>query len=141
MRAAGHGGAARCRHWRLRFDRGGVERQFPAARVVEYALPFMLKATKVTLLVMAASPTMSGRPISRAISPGRGSMPVSRRSIPAPPPAARAAGALLAYTYDKSTDLLVMGAYGRGQIMSFLGLGGATGKVISSCRVPLLLAH
>jgi hypothetical protein len=25
--------------------------------------------------------------------------------------------------------------------MSFLGLGGATGKVISSCRVPLLLAH
>ena len=25
--------------------------------------------------------------------------------------------------------------------LSFLGLGGATGKVISSCRVPLLLAH
>ena len=48
--------------------------------------------------------------------------------------------ALLSYTHDKS-DLLVMGAYGRGQVLSFLGLGGATGKVISSCRVPLLLAH
>ena len=41
----------------------------------------------------------------------------------------------------KGADLLVMGAYGRGQVMSFLGFGGATGKVISSCRVPLLLAH
>jgi nucleotide-binding universal stress UspA family protein len=37
--------------------------------------------------------------------------------------------------------MLVMGAYGRGQVLSFLGLGGATGKVISSCRVPLLMAH
>jgi len=26
-------------------------------------------------------------------------------------------------------------------VLSFLGLGGATGKVISSCRVPLLMAH
>ena len=41
----------------------------------------------------------------------------------------------------KGADLLVMGAYGRGQVMSFLGLGGATGKVISSSRVPLLMAH
>jgi nucleotide-binding universal stress UspA family protein len=49
--------------------------------------------------------------------------------------------ALLGYTNDKKFDLLVMGAYGRGQVLSFLGLGGATGKVISSCRVPLLMAH
>jgi hypothetical protein len=26
-------------------------------------------------------------------------------------------------------------------VLSFLGMGGATGKVISSCRVPLLMAH
>ena len=49
--------------------------------------------------------------------------------------------ALLDYTHGKGSDLLVMGAYGRGQVLSFLGMGGATGKVISSCRVPLLLAH
>jgi len=49
--------------------------------------------------------------------------------------------ALLDYTHGKGADLLVMGAYGRGQVLSFLGLGGATGKVIASCRVPLLLAH
>jgi nucleotide-binding universal stress UspA family protein len=49
--------------------------------------------------------------------------------------------ALLDYTHGKGSDLLVMGAYGRGQVMSFLGFGGATGKVISSSRVPLLMAH
>ena len=36
---------------------------------------------------------------------------------------------------------MIMGAYGRGQVLSFLGMGGATGKVISSCRVPLMMAH
>ena len=49
--------------------------------------------------------------------------------------------ALIAYANDKGADLLVMGAYGHGQLSNFLGLGGATAKVISSCPVPLLLAH
>ncbi|MBV8411528.1 MAG: universal stress protein, partial [Alphaproteobacteria bacterium] len=49
--------------------------------------------------------------------------------------------ALIAYAKDRGADLLVMGAYGHGQLSNFLGLGGATAKVISSCPVPLLLAH
>jgi nucleotide-binding universal stress UspA family protein len=40
-----------------------------------------------------------------------------------------------------SADLLVMGAYGQGRMMQFLGLGGATAKVISANTMPLLLAH
>jgi nucleotide-binding universal stress UspA family protein len=112
-----------------------------AARALEYALPFLQKAAKVTLLVVGAKPdevgaTYLARNLARqgftsnidAIDPGAVS--------------GRARGrALLGYAHDKGADLLVMGAYGRGQVMSFLGLGGATGKVISSCRVPLLLAH
>jgi len=112
-----------------------------AARALEYALPFLQKAAKVTLLVVGAKPddvgaTYLARNLTRqgftatidAIDPGAVS--------------GRARGrALLGYAHDKGADLLVMGAYGRGQVMSFLGLGGATGKVISSCRVPLLLAH
>lgn len=114
---------------------------FQAARALEYALPFLQKAAKVTLLVVGAKPDDVGAsylarnlgrhgftPMIDAIDPGAVS--------------GRARGrALLGYTHDKNADLLVMGAYGRGQVMSFLGLGGATGKVISSCRVPLLLAH
>ena len=49
--------------------------------------------------------------------------------------------ALLAYARDKGADLLVMGAYGHGELSNFLGLGGATAKVIASCPIPLLLAH
>ena len=53
----------------------------------------------------------------------------------------RVSDVLARHIRDSSAELLVMGAYGRGQVLSFLGLGGATGKVISSCRVPLLMAH
>jgi nucleotide-binding universal stress UspA family protein len=49
--------------------------------------------------------------------------------------------ALIAYAKDKDADLLVMGAYGHGELSNFLGLGGATAKVISSCPIPLLLSH
>ena len=114
---------------------------FQAARALGYALPFLQKASKVTLLVAGNTPDEVGasylaRNLGRhgiaahidAIDPGAGS--------------GRSRGrALLAYTHDHGADLLVMGAYGRGQMLSFLGLGGATSKVISSCRVPLLMAH
>src|SRR5476649_2612793 len=112
-----------------------------AARAVEYALPFLEKAARVTLLVVGSKPDDVGasylarnlgrqgfNPVIDAIDPGAVS--------------GRARGrALLGYTHGKGADLLVMGAYGRGQVLSFLGFGGATGKVISSCRVPLLMAH
>ena len=49
--------------------------------------------------------------------------------------------ALLGYAKDKGADLLVMGAYGHGELSNFLGLGGATAKVIAACPIPLLLAH
>jgi nucleotide-binding universal stress UspA family protein len=114
---------------------------FQAARALDYALPFLQNASKVTILVAGNTPDEVGasylaRNLGRqgiaanidAIDPGAGS--------------GRSRGrALLAYTHDHSADLLVMGAYGRGQVLSFLGLGGATAKVISSCRVPLLMAH
>ncbi|MFI4998889.1 MAG: universal stress protein [Reyranellales bacterium] len=114
---------------------------FQAARSLGYALPFLKMAAKVTLLIVGGKPDDVGasylaRNLARqginavidAIDPGAVS--------------GRARGrALLDYTHGKGADLLVMGAYGRGQVLSFLGLGGATGKVISSCRVPLLMAH
>jgi nucleotide-binding universal stress UspA family protein len=112
-----------------------------AARALEYALPFLQKAAKVTLLVVGAKPEEVGATYLARNLTRQGFTP----AIDAIDPGAvsgRARGrALLGYAHDKGADLLVMGAYGRGQVMSFLGLGGATGKVISSCRVPLLLAH
>ena len=114
---------------------------FQAARAVEYALPFLLKATKVTLLVVGSKPDDVGASyLARNL--GRQGIDAKVDAIDPGAVSARARGrALLGYAHDKAADLLVMGAYGRGQVLSFLGLGGATAKVISSSRVPLLMAH
>jgi nucleotide-binding universal stress UspA family protein len=114
---------------------------FQAARAVEYALPFLKKAEKITILVVGSEPDEVGASyLARNL--GRHGITTSTDAIDPGVASGRARGrALLDYTHGKGADLLVMGAYGRGQVMSFLGLGGATGKVISSCRVPLLMAH
>lgn len=105
------------------------------------ALPFLAKATKVTLLVADAEPDEVAAPLLLRN--------LGRRGITAAVDTAkfhaltgRGRGrALLAYARDKGADLLLMGAYGRGELSNFLGLGGATAKVIASCPLPLLLAH
>lgn len=114
---------------------------FQAARAVEYALPFLKAAAKVTILVAGSKPDDVGASyLARNL--GRHGITSTVDAIDPGIVSGRARGrALLDYTHGKGADLLVMGAYGRGQVMSFLGLGGATGKVISSCRVPLLMAH
>ena len=114
---------------------------FQAARALEYALPFLTKATSVTILVVGSKPDDVGASfLARNLS--RHGITTAIDAIDPGAVSGRARGrALLGYTHDKKADMLVMGAYGRGQVLSFLGLGGATGKVISSCRVPLLMAH
>ncbi len=114
---------------------------FQAARALEYALPFLMKSGKVTLLIAGNKPDDVGASyLARNL--GRHGINAGIDAIDPGAVSARARGrALLGYTHDKGADLLVMGAYGRGQMLSFLGLGGATAKVISSCRVPLLMAH
>ena len=114
---------------------------FQAARAVEYSLPFLAKANGVTLLVVGSTSDEVGASyLARNL--GRHGIKTTIDAIDPGAVSGRARGrALLDYTHGKGADLLVMGAYGRGQVMSFLGLGGATGKVISSCRVPILMAH
>ncbi|MBV8393762.1 MAG: universal stress protein [Alphaproteobacteria bacterium] len=112
-----------------------------ATRALHCALPFLAKAAKVTLLVVGSTPDDVGAPyLLRNL--GRFGIEARADAIDPGAVSGRTRGrALLAYTHDIGADLLVMGAYGAGQVLGFLGLGGATGKVISSSRVPLLLAH
>jgi nucleotide-binding universal stress UspA family protein len=114
---------------------------FQAARAVEYSLPFLAKASAITILVVGSTPDDVGAAyLARNL--GRHGLKTTIDAIDPGAVSGRARGrALLDYTHGKGSDLLVMGAYGRGQVLSFLGMGGATGKVISSCRVPLLMAH
>ncbi len=112
-----------------------------AARAVEYALPFLSRANKVTILIAGAAPDAVSAPLLvRHL--GRHGIAATVDTVDPGTVSGRARGrALLGYVGDCNADLLVMGAYGRGQFSSFLGLGGATGKVISSCPVPVLMAH
>jgi nucleotide-binding universal stress UspA family protein len=114
---------------------------FQAARALDFAMPFLTKAATITLLVVGNKPEDVGAPyLARNL--GRQGLAAKIDAIDPGIVSGRKRGrALLDYTHGKNADLLVMGAYGRGQVLSFLGLGGATGKVISSCRVPLLMAH
>jgi nucleotide-binding universal stress UspA family protein len=112
-----------------------------AARAVGSALPFLARAGKVTVLVADAKPEDVGASLLMRN--------LGRRGIAAAVDTAKFGAltgrgrgrALLAYARDKGADLLVMGAYGHGELSNFLGLGGATAKVISACPIPLLLAH
>lgn len=112
-----------------------------AARAVGYALPLLVRAEKVTILVAGATPDSVGTPfLMRTL--GRHEVTASVETMDPGDVSGRARGrALLEYSKEKGAGLLVMGAYGHGGLSNFLGLGGATAKVIASCPVPLLLAH
>jgi len=112
-----------------------------AARAVGYALPFLEKARTVTIVVAGAKPEEVGTSLLLR-NLGRRGIDATVVTMDPGAVSGRARGrALLDYAREKKADLLVMGAYGHGGLTNFLGLGGATAKVISSCPVPLLLAH
>ena len=113
----------------------------PAARAVRYALPFLARAEKVMILVAGVAPDAVGMPFLVRML-GRHGIAATVETMDPGDVSGRARGrALLDYTRDKGAGLLVMGSYGHGGLSNFLGLGGATSKVIASCPVPLLLAH
>ena len=112
-----------------------------SARAVGAALRFIALATEVRVLIAGHGgervPTdglvdylgaWGVKAVVEAFDPGSNS--------------ARARGrGLLQHAQGMNADLLVMGAYGQGRMMQFLGLGGATAKVITANTMPLLLAH
>lgn len=112
-----------------------------AARAVRFALPLLQKASAVTVVVVGAGE----KPVATERLKdwlARHGIAAQVASIDPGAVSARARGrALLGFTHDRGAGLLVMGAYGQASMMEFLGLGGATAKVISACRVPVLLAH
>jgi len=112
-----------------------------ATRATHFALP-LLKTCEEVVVLVAESGEGDARPevlchylTQHGVATRADRIDVARAS-------SRARGrAVLHYTEHADADLLVMGAYGQGRMMQFLGLGGATAKVITACKVPLLLAH
>ncbi len=111
-----------------------------ASRAVAGAMPLLKLAGSVTVACFASE---------RSRVPTDGLLRYLRRhGIPADaigvdPGGVSARGrgrAIVSYAWMTDVGFTVMGAYGDPGVMSFLGLGGATGKVITATRTPLLLA-
>ena len=113
----------------------------PAARAVGAAMPFLARAGKVTVLATDAEPDAVGAPLLVRLLARHG-IAATVEAVKLRALTGRGRGrALLAEAAGREADLLVMGAYGHGELSNFLGLGGATAKVIASCPMPLLLAR
>jgi nucleotide-binding universal stress UspA family protein len=50
------------------------------------------------------------------------------------------ASAILSYTAETSTSLIVMGGYGHSRVRELI-LGGATRGILTSMTVPVLMSH
>jgi nucleotide-binding universal stress UspA family protein len=113
-----------------------------AARAVDYAMPVLKRSTRVAIVVVDNQPAKVAAPLLVKYLARHGvsaSLDVIHAGTLL---SGRARGrALLDHAKASQADLLVMGAYGGGQLRSFLGVGGATAKVLSSCPIPLLVAH
>lgn len=112
-----------------------------AARAVAQAEPLLIRARRITIVVVGRSPEEAGAPLLARNLARKGSEATIEAIDPGAVSARARGRALLTHVHGKKADMLVMGAYGRSQLLTFLGMGGATAKVISSCRVPLLVAH
>lgn len=112
-----------------------------AARAAAAARPFLARAEEVTILMLGeVAESIDARQLERNLV--RAGIPAIVATTEIGDVTGRARGrALLEQCNARKADLLVMGAFGGGQMTRFFGLGGATSKVITSSRVPVLLAR
>jgi nucleotide-binding universal stress UspA family protein len=112
----------------------------PAARAMGDALPFLGKAKKVDVVIVASEPgkgdEMTGINIGRHLS--RHSVDVEIKRITTRE--VDVASAILSYAADVSADFLVMGGYGHSRLREFI-LGGVTRSVLKAMTVPALMSH
>lgn len=107
----------------------------PARRAVDGAMPWILGAARVTILLIAEPTNMAGALVERLTDEGVvAEVQVIERS-------ARALGdQIIDAAHAVDTDLLVMGAYRHNEFLEWL-LGGTTRHALRHADLPLLMAH
>lgn len=111
-----------------------------AARAIGDAMPFLLRAKAVEVLIVASDPPKSnetpGADIGQHLA--RHGVKVDVKRIQ------RAdldvANTILSHVADNSADMLVMGGYGHSRLRQFI-LGGVTRSMLQSMTVPVLMSH
>lgn len=111
-----------------------------AARAIGDALPFLLRAKAIDVVIVASerskSSELPGADIGRHFARHRLKVEVKRivrEDVDVP-------NAILSHAADISADLIVMGGYGHSRLREFV-LGGATRGILTSMTVPTLMSH
>jgi nucleotide-binding universal stress UspA family protein len=113
-----------------------------AARAFNDALPLLVKATKVELLIVLNEKTTGAqreiRGVEMAKHLARHDVKVQLERVPAPD--IDVTSAILSYVADNSGTLIVMGGYGHSRLREII-LGGATREMLKSMTVPVFMSH
>lgn len=113
---------------------GSVE----AARAVNSAMPFLVKADAVTILTRFEDGKPKYAPEELVKCLGWNGVTAQVQNIDT---SSRSAGeAILAHAAGIDADLLVMGGYGHSRMREMI-LGGATQHILGHAEIPVFLAH
>ena len=105
---------------------------------IDAALPLLLRAERVTVLVETDDGSHEAEPASLLQRLHHASIPVRVHRFQA---SGRKIGqALIEEAHAVDADLLVMGAYTHSQLAEFI-LGGATREVLATAELPVLMHH
>lgn len=113
-----------------------------AARAINDALPLLIKATAVDLLIVLNEKTKNDqnevRGVEMAKHLARHDVKVEIKATPAAD--INVASAILSYVADNSATLIVMGGYGHAKLREVI-LGGVTRDMLKSMTVPVFMSH
>ena len=113
-----------------------------AARAINDALPLLVKATAVDLLIVLNEKTNSNTNVIRGAGMAkhlaRHDVKVQIETVPAAD--IDVTNAILSYVADNSATLIVMGGYGHAKLREVI-LGGVTRDMLKSMTVPVFMSH
>jgi nucleotide-binding universal stress UspA family protein len=111
-----------------------------AARAVADALPLLVRAKQVEIVLVSSEPAKSdeipGADIAHHLA--RHGLKVELRRIVSAD--VDATNMLLSHAADIGSDFLVMGGYGHSRLREFV-LGGVTRGMLASMTLPTLMSH
>ncbi len=111
-----------------------------AARATADALPFLVRAKTVEVVIVTTERTKSGEIAGADIGQhlARHGLDVSVQRIVSTD--TDVPNTLLSHAADWGADLIVMGGYGHSRLREFV-LGGATRGILAAMTVPVLMSH
>jgi nucleotide-binding universal stress UspA family protein len=108
------------------------------ARTVAFSMPFLLKASKVTVISIEGFGVAGPSTAEVARQLQRNGIPASSKDCS--PRDRRAGAAFLEEAAALGADLLVKGAYTQSRVRQMI-FGGATDHILSNAELPVLMSH